>query len=59
MKVELKKSQCLNIVDFIETWLIHTIREDEDIDNLDYLEDMLDARKALMKAVNEYEGVGS
>ena len=55
MKVELTKSQCINIADFIEMNLLDVIRKDNDLDNLDYVQDLLDAKKALEKAVNEYE----
>lgn len=50
MKVELTRSQCSNVAEFIELWLIHSIREDDSIDNLDYLRDMLDAQKILQGA---------
>lgn len=56
MKVELTKSQCNNVADFIEMYIFRSIREDMDIDNIEYLRDMLDAEKALRKAVDEYEG---
>ena len=32
MKVELTKSQCENVADFIEMYIIRSIREDLDID---------------------------
>jgi len=56
MKVELTKSQCYNIAEFIETNLLDTIRKNVDIDNFGYLEDLIDAKRTLEKAVKEYEG---
>lgn len=56
MKVELTKSQCNNVADFIEIYIFQAIRDDTDMDNIEYLRDMLDAEKALRKAVDEYEG---
>lgn len=56
MKVELTKSQCINIAEFIETNLLDVIRKDTDLDNLGYVEDLLLAKKTLEKAVKEYEG---
>lgn len=55
MKVELTKSQCTNVADFIEIYIFQAIRDDKDMDNIEYLRDMLDAEKALRKAVDEYE----
>lgn len=55
MKVELTKSQCTNLADFIEIYIFQAIRDDPDMDNIEYLRDMLDAEKALRKAVDEYE----
>lgn len=56
MKIELTKSQCENVADFIEVYIFQAIRDDTDMDNIEYLRDMLDAEKALRKAVDEYEG---
>lgn len=56
MKIELTKSQCVNLVEFIELNLIPAIRAAMEMDNLDYLDDIITARKALQKAVDEYEG---
>ena len=56
MKVELTKSQCNNVADFIELYIFQAVRDDPEMDNLEYLRDMLDAEKALRKAVDEYEG---
>lgn len=50
MKVELTKSQCENLAFFIEVNLLEEIRKDLDIDNLNWLRDMLDAQKILEEA---------
>lgn len=55
MKVELTRGQCSAVADFIETNLLDIIRNDEGIDNFDYLEDLINARKTLFDAANEYE----
>lgn len=56
MKVELTKSQCNSIADFIEMNLLDVIRKDTDLDCLGYVEDLLLAKTTLEKAVKEYEG---
>lgn len=56
MKVELSKIQCANLAEFIELNLLDAIRKNSDIATLDYIEEMLDARNKLIKAVAEYEG---
>ena len=55
MKIELTKDQCNNVAEFIEMNLLDVIRNDVDIDNIAWLESMLDAKRALVKAVDEYE----
>ena len=55
MKVELTKNQCRNVAEFIEMNLLDIIRNQVDIDNVAWVEDMLDAKRALEKAVDEYE----
>lgn len=56
MKVELTKSQCNTIADFIEMNLLDVIRKDTDLECLGYVEDLLTAKTTLEKAVKEYEG---
>lgn len=56
MKIELTKSQCINIADFIEANLLDVIRKDVDLDRLEYVQDLLTAKDALEKAVKDYEG---
>ena len=58
MKVELSKSQCRNLALFIEVNLLHDIRSDPDMDNLDYLRDMLDAQRILRDAAAKEEEYG-
>lgn len=55
MKVELTKSQCENLAFFIEANLLEEIRNDVDIDNLNWLRDMLDAHKVLEEAAKSEE----
>lgn len=55
MKVELTKRQCENLSEFIEMYFYQAVREDPEIDCLDWARDLLDAEKALRKAVDEYE----
>lgn len=55
MKVELTKSQCENLAFFIEVNLLDEIRKDEEIDNLNWLRDMLDAHKVLEEAAKSEE----
>lgn len=50
MKIELTKSQCLNLAEFIEFSFIDSIRNDTDVDNMDYLVDMCDAYRVLTAA---------
>lgn len=56
MKVELTKSQCYAIADFIGMNLLDVIRKDTDIESLDYVQNLLTAIDVLQKAVKEYEG---
>ena len=51
MKVELSKVQCEIIAEFIEMNILDVIRNDTDIDNVAWLENMLEAKRVLEKAV--------
>ena len=51
MIVELTKSQCENLAEFIELNLFRVIRLDDEIDNISWLEDMITAKKELEQAV--------
>lgn len=50
MQVELTKSQCKNLADFLEFNLIESIRNDTDIDNIYYVSDMCKAYEVLREA---------
>lgn len=50
MKIELTANQCRNVSEFIEHNIFDEIRKDVDIDNIEWLRDMLDAHKALLEA---------
>lgn len=45
--VRLTKSQCQNVAAFIEIHLLDVIRNDTDIDNISWIEDMIGAMRAL------------
>lgn len=48
--VPLTPSQCKNLAEFIELFLLLAIRDDEDIDNIEWVRSMLDSHKELMEA---------
>ena len=48
--INLTKSQCENLADFIQDNIFRTIRDDFEIDNMDWLIDMVDAYKILREA---------
>ena len=50
MKIELTKDQCKNLALFIEINLLHDIRSDPEMDNLDYLRDMLNIQQMCREA---------
>ena len=56
MKVELSKSQCMNVADFIEIYIFRAVRDDIDMDNIEYLRDMLDAERVLREAAEADKG---
>lgn len=49
--IVLTESQLKNVIEFIEVEFIDSIRRDEDIDNIDYVIDMMNALQALRYAV--------
>lgn len=55
MKVELTKSQCENLAEWIDMHLLDAIRDDEEIDNLKWVKDMVLAMETLEKAAKEDE----
>lgn len=50
MQIELTQSQCRNIADFIEFNFIDSIRNNTDIDNINYVADMSKAYEILREA---------
>ena len=55
MTVELTDSQVKNVADFIEFNLLEAIRQDCDIDNINWVADMCEAYKKLREAEKEVE----
>ena len=55
MKVELTKSQCENVAEFINYNLLDEIRNDPDIDSVYWVKDMINAMEVLEKAAREGE----
>ena len=49
MIIDLTESQCKNLCDFIEVNIFEYIRNDTDIDNIDWLIDMMEAYQKLKK----------
>lgn len=52
--VLLDKDELYNVIDFIEVEFIRAIRDDEDIDNIDYVVSMMNA---LQKFRSAYESI--
>lgn len=48
--IELTKGQCESLVEFIEFEFISSLRDDPDIDNLQYVINICDAYKILKEA---------
>ena len=48
--IELTESQCINLAEFIELNIFGFIRNDEEIDNINWLTDMI----YVYKKLNEY-----
>ena len=53
MKFELTKTQCKWVADFIDFNLLNEIRNDPDIDNLFWVENMIAAMRVLERASKE------
>ena len=49
MIIDLKESQCIYLCDFIELNIFYYIRNDTDIDNIDWLVDMMEIYQKLKK----------
>ncbi len=47
MIIDLTESQCKNLCDFIEVNIFEYIRNDTEIDNIDWIVDMMEAYKKL------------
>ena len=55
-KIELTKGQCDSLMEFIECNLICSIREDEYLDNLQYVINICDAYKVFKEVAESNEG---
>lgn len=55
MIIEATKGQCESVLEFIELNLFDVIRNDTDIDNIEWLQNMMDFRKELKRAIAEEE----
>lgn len=55
MKIDLTKSQCESLIDFIELNLLDVIRRDTDIDNLEWVENILNANAIFHQAIAKEE----
>lgn len=53
MKIELTKGQCESLAEMIELHLLDIIRKDTDIDNLDWVRNILNAHQMFVEAVME------
>lgn len=53
--INLTDDQCKNLAEFIDLYLIDAIRKDPEIDNINYVKDMIDAMEILQKRVNKKE----
>ena len=53
--IELTKGQCESVVDFIELNLISSVREDEYLDNLQYVINICDAYKVFKEVADSNE----
>lgn len=58
MKIELSKSQITNLANFIQFNFIEEIRNNDDIDNINYLVDMCDAYVVLREAEEQLKAGG-
>lgn len=54
VNVSLTKSQCKNLCDFIDCNIFDYVRRDEEVDNIFWLADMIEAYRKLLE-VNEDE----
>lgn len=57
MNISLTESQIDNLIEFIEFNFIDVVRSQEDIDNINYIIDMMEALKKLRYAKKEFENI--
>ena len=57
-KIELTKSQIDNLMEFFEFEFIDSIRDNTEVDNINYLVDMCDIYKKLVEAKECVELIG-
>lgn len=55
LSVEFTKSQVDNLVEFIEWNFIDIIRKDEEVDNINYIIDMMEALKKLRIVAEKFD----
>jgi hypothetical protein len=55
LPVEFTKSQVDNLVEFIEWNFIDIVRKDEDVDNINYIIDMMEALKKLRTVAEKFD----
>lgn len=55
LPVEFTKSQVDNLVEFIEWNFIDIVRKDEDVDNINYIIDMMEALKKLRIVAEKFD----
>lgn len=56
IQIELTDTQLGNVIDFIETEFIDSIRRDESVDNIDYVIDMMNALQIMRFAAYRNRG---
>ena len=54
-KIELTKGQCESLMEFIDFTLIPSLRQDPDIDNLQYVINICDAYKVFKEVADNNE----
>lgn len=51
--LNISKSTCQNIADFLDIYFFQNIRDDEDMDNIEYLHDLIHAIHELNRVAKE------
>lgn len=54
--IEVTKDQCESVIDFIETNLLDVIRQDDSIDNIDWVVNILAVRNAMKRVLESPKG---